>query len=816
MLSISRTRLAELEKNDTTLGVLTDKTVSTDVYGKDTTSETWVESATKTTTRFDAVPTSTNRQMTDWINGLMLINVSETAVTTIYNYDNLGRRTEARSDSNGGTRSVASVAHYNDKGQVEWVEDAAGNRTTWQYDLATGLVTNKLYADQNGTAYSYHPDGKLASRTWARTADGPSAQPLVTEYAFDAMGQLTNIHYVASDTPDIAMAYNRLGQRKSVTDAAGYREFEYDSSASLTNEAIWYIEGSVTNHYNLARSVDAHGRNAGYDLRAAGILPAQSVDYAYDSLGRFETVDGIIEDQTNTFTYSWMDGANLLNGYSTAGNWEGGDQFSPVLFVSYGYEPNRNVKTLVENKVGSDLVSSFSYTYDEIARRTDRTDTFEDNSSVDNSFGYNARDEVTSAMFGTDSYSYQFDDIGNRLTATNKGVATAYTPNELNQYTAITGGSVASPTYDDDGNMTGDGIFTYTWNGENRLVMASNATTVVEYAYDYMGRMFRRKVSSWNGSEHQVSSIHSHLWDGWNVIAETESNQQSEIVNRQFYVWGLDLSLTPQGAGGVGGLLSQATIDATTTNSYFTAYDANGNVTDLVDESGNLAAHYEYDAFGNQTASSGTIANSNPWRFSTKYWEPETGLLHYELRPYVPNFGRWLNRDPLAEFGGLNIYSFHYNNTLGFIDYLGLRDVSQFDSFPATYQHRPKLAKLFEDLRDAIQRVKDLKDDNGCPCFEVGQQGVAEGVSDKVREKFGQTKSALGIGNDMIDRSVRGCDHTILMGHGNPDHTRSFESPNSNSDNLSDEELLSLAESNGNTLSIHGCYEKWPRFLNRS
>ena len=42
------------------------------------------------------------------------------------------------------------------------------DKTTWQYDQATGLLTNKVYADGKGTAYSYTPDGKLASRTWAR------------------------------------------------------------------------------------------------------------------------------------------------------------------------------------------------------------------------------------------------------------------------------------------------------------------------------------------------------------------------------------------------------------------------------------------------------------------------------------------------------------------------------------------------------------------------------------------------------------------------------------------------------------------------
>ena len=521
---------------------------------------------------------------------------------------------------------------------------------------------------------------------WSRTVEATPSS-LTTEYNFNALGQLTNIHYVASDTPDITLAYNRLGQRKSVADAAGFREFEYDAVASLTNEAIRYIEGNVTNHYNLARSVDAHGRNAGYELSTAGGPPAplQAVDYGYDTLGRFASVTSSVSSVYSVVDYDWMDGANLLEGYSTAGNWEEDDQFSPALTVGYQYEPSRNLKTGVTNAVGGIAnpvnISTFAYTYDEAGRRTDRTDTFGGNTPVDNSFGYNTRDEVTSAMFGTDSYSYGFDDIGNRVQMTEDGSQTTdYVANELNQYTAITGGAAASPTYDTDGNMTGDGNLTYTWNGENRLVMASNATTLVEYAYDYMGRMFSRKVSAWNGSAYQASSNHSYLWDGWNMIQEfeTDLSQSPALPISHSYIWGLDLSLTPQGAGGVGGLLSQTTINSTTTNSYFTAYDANGNVSDLVDDSGDVVAHYEYDAFGNQTASSGTFADANPWRFSTKYWEPETGLLHYELRPYVPGIGRWLTRDPIGEQGGLNLYAMVANNPVRFVDPLGL----QFETGP--------------------------------------------------------------------------------------------------------------------------------------
>ena len=43
-----------------------------------------------------------------------------------------------------------------------------GDTTTWLYDIASGSMTNKVYADGKGPTYSYTPDGKLSQRTWAR------------------------------------------------------------------------------------------------------------------------------------------------------------------------------------------------------------------------------------------------------------------------------------------------------------------------------------------------------------------------------------------------------------------------------------------------------------------------------------------------------------------------------------------------------------------------------------------------------------------------------------------------------------------------
>ncbi len=127
-----------------------------------------------------------------------------------------------------------------------------------------------------------------------------------------------------------------------------------------------------------------------------------------------------------------------------------------------------------------------------------------------------------------------------------------------------------------------------------------------------------------------------------------------------------------QGAGGVGGLLSVAKNEEPGTPNYYPTYDANGNVSEYLDETGSVAAHYEYSPFGRVIASSGS-PDDFAFRFSTKYQDNETDLLYYGFRYYNPETGRWLSRDPIAERGGFNLYGFVGNDGVNRVDLLGLR-----------------------------------------------------------------------------------------------------------------------------------------------
>jgi RHS repeat-associated protein len=131
--------------------------------------------------------------------------------------------------------------------------------------------------------------------------------------------------------------------------------------------------------------------------------------------------------------------------------------------------------------------------------------------------------------------------------------------------------------------------------------------------------------------------------------------------------------------------------------------------------------------------STGTVATQMPFRFSTKYHDTETGLLYYGYRYYDPNTGRWLNRDPLGERGGVNLYGFVKNSPTNAVDRLGLdtfllivgEDSSGVPLQAAAFTRKREIkarsdfqpycdnvaivnAKNFDQFQDALKTHKDI------------------------------------------------------------------------------------------------------------
>jgi RHS repeat-associated protein len=156
------------------------------------------------------------------------------------------------------------------------------------------------------------------------------------------------------------------------------------------------------------------------------------------------------------------------------------------------------------------------------------------------------------------------------------------------------------------------------------------------------------------------------------VIQERNINGVPTVA----YTRGPDLSGTLEGAGGIGGLLARSEWDGSAWSRHaFYHSDGVGNVTALAVPNGNaiaLAGSYRYDPFGRLIGTPTGLAAINTQRFSSKDWHNLSGFYYFGYRFYDPATQRWLNRDPIAEEGGVNLYGYVENDPINWVDVDGL------------------------------------------------------------------------------------------------------------------------------------------------
>ncbi len=562
--------------------------------------------------------------------------------------------------------------------------------TTWTYDNATGLLTAKTDASGKSVTYTYDSANRLATRTWARG--------IATTYSYSpSTGELVSVDY-SDDTPDISYTYNRVGQQKTVTDAVGTRTFAYNDKMQLTSESINGIYTKV---------IERSYSTTGYKGRYVGmnIGSEYDVDYGYDGYGRFSTV----ASGSDSWTYAYLANSNLVESVA----------YPNDISVVNTYEPHRNLVTSVENKHGSTTISKYDYSNDQLGRRVSMAKSGTAFTASDTiSYGYNDRSEVVSAVSANDAtynYGFDFDTIGNRITATstesNQSTTSTYTTNNLNQYVSITNPN-QNPTYDPDGDMLtmtlNSGSWTNAFNAENRIVSMETADKKLEFVYDYMGRRVEKKVYSGSTDNWSLITDNCYVYDGYEQIEKLDALNSNAIRNKR--IWS-------------GGKIIRDIRDGV---AYYALGDANKNRTEYIDSSGTIQGHYEYSPFGKITVKNGTLADDFDYRFSSEVFDTETGLSYYNYRYYSPELGRWLSRDPIGEKGGFNLYAMVGNDAVGGWDYLGLwqatkeskgkaRRVYECTEEGDTLETLASIVKLAPDEADKWAIVIEKADD-GTPC----------------------------------------------------------------------------------------------------
>jgi RHS repeat-associated protein len=348
-------------------------------------------------------------------------------------------------------------------------------------------------------------------------------------------------------------------------------------------------------------------------------------------------------------------------------SWSIGDHYTRNQLLA----SNRDVLKTTETKWGGTTLAHYDSTFDSRGLRQSLTQAGALTAPGTTTYAYNGRAELISADENSGvskDFAWSYDLIGKRTGSTSAGAGTTYTSvadstMDINTYASITGHHAeAGLTYDDDGNLTIDGTWHYTYDAENRLASMTrkDASQTLTFVYDYLGRRASKTVTG-TGAKTVL-----YVWSGWRLAAELDGCKNLA----KSYLWGADFSNGMGAAGGAGGLLA---VRQGGTN-YYPAYDNHGNIAGYVDSFGNAAATYEYNAFGQLLSSSGS-ADAFTFGYATQTTDRETGLVYYGLRYYNPKHGRFINRDPVEEAGGLNLYAFVGNQAGNAWDVLGLSDV---------------------------------------------------------------------------------------------------------------------------------------------
>ena len=545
-------------------------------------------------------------------------------------------------------------------GAMTSITDPKNQTTTFHRDVQ-GRVYQKVF--QDGTTIDYLYEGQTAPNTAGATSRLQSST--------DAKSQRTNYLYFADDAIQQISYTNLAGQ--PLTPPTPGVSYTYDPNYS---RVATMVDGTGTTTYGYHPIAVPPALGAGQLASIDAPLANDTITFSYDQLGRLtnRSVNGAVNSHTwnfdslgrvssevnklGTFTNTYVGVTNRLSKVLNPG----GSSANYLYFPNAQDKRVQQVKNINNNSnANKNLISQFDYTYDADGQITTWKKNYAGLAAPQRfDLGYDNSDQLTTAPLKNAStnalikqFTYGYDPASNRTSETVATTTMTSTPNNFNAITSQSGGVNRTLTYDPNGNIISDGgTRTFEWDGANRLVAINYTgfTTRSEFSYDGLSRVV--KIAEKTGAT--INSTRKFVWHGQGKL---EFRDAAAAVTMRIFPQGQHNGTTP----------------------YFFTRDHLGSVREVLSGGGTVVARYDYDPFGRSTTILGTTPTD--MNFTGLYRHAKSNLDLAVYRAYDPDLGRWLNRDPIGEKGGLNLYVYVLNNPPGYVDPLGLfgwRDLLQF------------------------------------------------------------------------------------------------------------------------------------------
>jgi RHS repeat-associated protein len=514
-------------------------------------------------------------------------------------------------------------------GRPAVLSDALGRQTLYEYDVLNRI---KKLTDALGgvTSFGYDQNGNLTSVTDAH--QGPSTN---TKYEYDNMDRLKTrtdplLHaetYVYDATGNLKLftsrksqattsTYDGLNRRTKATYAdTSSTTYTWDKGNRLTQVAD-SLGGTITRTYDPL------------DRLTKETTPQGTVTYTYDAAGRRTTMT-VTGQPVVTYDY---DNANRLKKITKG---------TSIVLIDYDPAGRRRSTTLPNSVV-------IGFAYDVASRMT--------------GIAY----QKGTVVLGDLAYAY--DAAGNRTqvqgsfarTGLPQVVASA-SYNAANQQKTFGSQTL---TYDLNGNLTGDGIRTYTWNARSQLSAIAAPGLSMTFKYDGLGRRTTKALGG---------TATNFVYDGITSVQQTGAATVNLLTGL-----GVDEYFTRTDSAGLRALLP----------------DALGSTIALTDNTGAVQTQYTYEPFGT-TTTTGT-SSTNPFQYTGRE-QDSPFLYYYRNRYYSPTFSRFISEDGFRRNGASNLYAYAKNNPLRWIDPMGLWSYATEYGTVGTY--------LTDDMRRAERGV---------------------------------------------------------------------------------------------------------------